>query len=119
MAGAVESSLQVNRYHGVEVVFGHLDQGPVPDDASVVDEDVDATEGANGGLDDPAGGREVAHRVVRRHRLPSRGFDVGARLRRGIVVAAAAVERHPDVVDDDIGALSGQAQGDLPADAPT
>ncbi len=109
----------MHRDHRVVVGLVHLQQRLVPDDAGVVDEDVDRAEGVDRSLDDPPGGVEVAHGVVARDRAAAGLLDVAHRHRRRVLVGAAAVEADADVVDHDRGAFGGEAQGEFAPDAPT
>ena len=119
VASSVEGPLLVDGHHGVVVGLVHLDQGPVADDAGVVDEDVDGAEGVHGGGDDSTGAVEVIDPVSIGHGRTSPCLDLLDHLIGGILGRALTAERHPDVVDDDPGALVGQAQGDGPTDAAT
>ena len=65
------------------------------------------------------GAVEVGDRVVVRHGLAAERLDLLADLRGRVVVGAPAVERHADVVDDDVRALAREAQRELAPDAAT
>ena len=67
--------------------------------------------------DDPARAVEVGDRVVVRHRLAAERLDLLAHLRGRVVFGALPVERHADVVDDDLRALAREAQRELAPDA--
>ena len=69
--------------------------------------------------DDAARALEVAHRVVVGHGVAARRLDLLADLRGGVLLGARTAEGHADVVDHDLGPLRGQAEGDVPPDAPT
>ena len=76
MSSGVEGPLLVNGDHGVVVGLVHLHQCPVPDDAGVVDQDVDLAEGVDGGADDATGGLEVVDPVAVGHRRPPSADDL-------------------------------------------
>ena len=58
------------------------------------------------GVDDVPCAVEVGDRVVVGYRGAAELFDLAADLRGGIVFGAAPVERHADVVDHDVRALT-------------
>ena len=64
------------------------------------------------------GALEVAHRVVVGHGAAARRLNLLADLGRGVLLGARTTEGHADVVHHDLGALRGQAEGDIPPDAP-
>src|SRR5581483_9980571 len=69
----------------------------------------------------PAGGLEIAHRMVVDGRLAPGAHDLVAHLGGRVLggVLPAAVEPDPDVVDHHLGPLGRQAQGHLAPDAPS
>ena len=103
---------------GPEQVRRHVLNGLVPQDAGVVDDDVDPVEGVEGGLDDRLASLGRGDAVGVGDRLPALIADLlGHRLgQRGI--RAFAVERAAGVVDDDARAPGRQQQGVLLAQAP-
>src|SRR5207302_8942183 len=58
-AAEVEMPVEVDSQHGVEVLVAEVEAHPVAQDAGVVDDDVQASELAHRGLDQPACGRGV------------------------------------------------------------
>ena len=84
----------------------HLLDGPVAEDAGVVDDDVQAAESADGLVDHPLDGGHVAH-VGLDHRHAVRGHLGRRLLGAGAIDALRVVE----VVDDDVGAGLVQSQG--------
>ncbi len=89
----------------------------VPQDAGVVHQDVDAAERLDRRGDDLVGIGRIADRDRRGDGLPAFGLDLVDDLLRGPGVAARAIERNPDVVDDDLGAFFRQHQRNGAADA--
>ena len=89
----------------------------VAQDAGVVHQDVDAAERVERGLHDLVGVLRLADRQRRGDRLPARLLDLVDHLLRRAGVAARAVERGADVVDQDLGALRRQHDRDGAADA--
>src|SRR5207244_11105437 len=118
VAAAVPAALQVHGDDRVELLLAHVDDRPVADDPGVVHEDVAASPGVEGGLDDVARRREVGDGVVARHRLAAERGDLLAHASRRVRVRAAPAEVTADVVDDDPRALARQGEGDAAADAP-
>ena len=111
----VERALEVDVEHGVEVVPGQLRERLVAQDAGVVDDDVDLAERVDRGLDDALAALGGGHRVVVRHGVAAGGLDLVDDLLRGCVVAALAVDRAAEVVDDDLRAAARHLEGVGPA----
>ena len=119
MPGRVERPLLVDGDHRVVVGLVHLHQRAIPDDAGVVDQDVDLPEGVDGGGHDPAGAVEVVDPVAVGHRRPAPAHDLLDDLFGRILIGAVAAERDADVVHHHAAPFAGQAQGDGPPDAAT
>ena len=110
-------ALQVDPDDVVPVRLVHVEAHLVPQDAGVVDQDVELAEGVDGLVDEvlgplpraDVGGVDGAVAAARLDELD----DLFGR----VLVAAFALEGGPDVVDDDLGALGGQQQGLLASDA--
>jgi hypothetical protein len=62
---------------------------------------------------------EVAHGVVVGDGAAAGRLDLLAHLGGGVLLGARTSEGHADVVDDDLGPLRSQAEGDIPPDATT
>ena len=98
----------------LEVRQRHLGEAGVPQDAGVVDQDVDPAPSLNGGLDHMLHLAGVGDVRPVGDRLTARGDDlVGDFLgrRRGM---ARAVDGAAEIVDDDLRATPGQGQGVRP-----
>ena len=119
-AGAAHGkrTVQVDHDYVGPVRPAHAVEDLVAQDAGVVDENVDAAKGVERGLDDLVGVLRLADRERRGDRLAARLLDFVDDLLRWAGVAAEAVERGADVVDQDLGALLGHQHGDGAADAP-
>jgi hypothetical protein len=94
-----------------------LHQGLVPEDARVVDQDVEAAEVVDRNLDDvlrPLLGGDV---VEAGRRFAAQLFDLGHDLLGHGVTRPAAVARAAEIVHDYLGALAGKGQGICPADS--
>ncbi len=107
----------MDRHDCVVVLRRHLDQRPVAHDAGIVHEDVDGPERLDRLGDDASGSVEVGHGIAVGNGLPTCVLDEPARLGRRSLCGAGAVESGPEVVDHDAGALGGQTQRNLAADA--
>ena len=81
-------------------------------------EDVEAAEGVDRGLDEPLGAVPVADVVGVGDGLAAHGLDLVDDLLGRAGVVALAVHRAAEVVDHDLGAVVGQEQRVLAADAP-
>ena len=102
---------------GVEVLLRHREDHLVAEDAGVVDDDVELAEGVDRLADDVLGPVEVGHVVVVGHRLAAPAADdVGHLLGRPLVRPFAG-DRAAEVVDDDLGSLTGQLERLTPPDA--
>src|SRR5690606_647935 len=108
--GDQEGAAHVHGDHVVEVLDRHLAQGLVPQDARVVDHDVDLAEGLDRGGDDRAGALGGGDVVGAGYRLPAVLVDQLRHVGGGTGRGAGAVERAAEVVDDHLGAPLGQQQ---------
>ena len=104
-AAHVERAVQMHLDDVGPVRPAHAVEDLVAQDAGVVDQDVDAAEGIERGLDDLVGVLRLGDRERRGDRLAARLLDLVDHLLRRAGVAAGAVERGADVVDHDLGAL--------------
>jgi hypothetical protein len=111
-------ALQVDVDHRVPLVLGHVDDHAVTQDPGVVDEDVEVTEGLDGGVDEPLCALPGRHAVAVGERLASHAVDLVDHLLCRRDVAAGAVGRAAEVVDDHLGALGGEEDGVLAPDPP-
>ena len=103
-AGGDEVALHVHVDDEVPLLLGHRHEHAVAQDPGVVDQDVEATEGAHRGLDQGAATLPVGDVVVGRDGLAPAGADLRGRL----------LGHLPEVVDDDLGALVGEEERMLP-----
>ena len=108
-AGAGEGALEVDVDHEVEVLVGHLQQGLVPQDTGVGDQDIQPAEGLHGFLHQQLGGFGAAHRGDDGDGAAAVGLDGPDRFGRHVGV---------DVVDHDGGTLAGEFPGVSQAQAP-
>ena len=93
MARGREMSFEVDGDHAVPFLLRHVDEHPVAEDPGVVDEDVEAPERVDCGLDELAGLREVGDVRAVRDRFTAGGLDLRDDLLRGREVVALARER--------------------------
>ena len=112
-------ALQVDTDHVVPVGLLHVEAHLVPEDAGVVDQDVQAAEGVDGLVDQRLGPLPGADVGGVDRRVAAAGLDQLDDLLGGVLVAPLALQGGADVVDDHLGALGGQQQGLLPSDTPT
>ena len=118
VVGRGEGALQVDLDDGVPLVLGHREDHPVAQDAGVVDEHVEAAEQVDRLLHQRLGAVERRHvGVVGDRHAAGRGDLVDHRLGRP-GVAAGAVARAAEVVHQHVGAVRGEQQRVLAADAP-
>ncbi len=104
-----KGALEVHAEHEVVVLLGDVEKRLADLDAGVVDEDVEATEGGDGGGDQALGLRRHADVGAEHDRLPAQ-LARSAPRRRALVLLAVVVHRH-------VGALAREAQGDRLPDA--
>ena len=115
-----EVALQVDRDDGVPVLFAQVDEHPVAQDARVVHEHVQVTEGLERRTDEPTRRpSQVATLSWLATASPPIDSDLGDDLLGRAVASPGAVEPPAEVVDDDLRALGGEEQGVLAADAPS
>ena len=118
-AGDVVSAVQVNLLHRMPTVIGHLVESAVPQDAGVADHTVDGAELVDRGLDDVGGalfGRDTV--VVGNRATPGRLDLVNHAIGHG-GPGAGSVSGTAQVVDDHRGALAGEGERVLTAQAST
>ena len=113
----VERALEVHVDDGLEQLGGHVVEGLVPQDAGVVDDDVDGAERVDGGLHDGLAAFGGGDAVGVGDGLAAQVVDLlGGGVGRALGVALAA-HRAAEVVDDDACAPPGQLQGVLTSEA--
>ena len=117
MPSGGERALEVHLDDRIPLRLAHVREHAVAEDASVVDEDVEATERIDGGLDEAFGSVPIADVVAVGDRLPTHGLDLGDDIVRGALIVALAVHRPAEVVDHDLGAVVGEEQCVLAPDA--
>jgi hypothetical protein len=110
-------ALQVHGDHGVPLLLGHVDEHTVAQDAGVVHEDVEVAERLDGGVDQALAAFPVGHVVAVGDGLAAHALDLGHDLLGRRETATRAVGGAPEVVHDDLGALGGEEEGVLTADA--
>ena len=117
-AGGGEVALEVDGDDGVPLVLGHVDDHPVAQDAGVVDEDVEVAERLDRRVDQPLGALPVGDVVAVDDRLAAQVALISATTCwAGVASPPVAVVGAAEVVDDDLGALRGEQQRVLAADA--
>ena len=113
----MEGGLEVHVQHRVEQLRGHVVERLVAQDAGVADDDVDAAERLQGGVDDGLAALDGGHGAGVGHRLPAQARDLLDRPLGRAGRGAGAVGGPAEVVDDHLGAAGGQQQGVLAAQA--
>jgi len=103
--------------HGVPLRLGHVGEHAVAQDAGVVDEHVEITEGLDGGVDEPLRALPRRDVVAVGGGLAAGALDLGHDLLGRTQVATCAVDVAAEVVHDDLGAVAGERQGVLATDA--
>ena len=107
-AGDVVGAVQVHSQHGVPHVRRHLGEALVAQDARVVDEDVEATKVVEGSLDDALTAVGGGDGVVVGHGDATSLDDFVDDGVGGSCGSTGAVRCTAEVVDDDLGAASGE-----------
>ena len=103
--------------HRIPLVFGHVDQHAVTQNASVVHQDVEVAERFDGAVDEALSALPVGDVVAVDHGLSAHCADFGSNfLRRGDIVTGAIVGS-AEIVNNDLGAFSGEQQRVLATDA--
>ena len=110
-------ALEVDGDDRVPLVLGHVEQGPVPEDARVVYEDVESAERFDREGDEVAGGGPVGDVVTAGHGPAAAGPDLGADGFGRPAIGAVAVNGRAEVVDDDARPAGRQGERVGPADA--
>ena len=118
MAARGEGALEVHLDHRVPLRLAHVGEHAVAQDAGVVDEDVEAAEGVDGGLHEALGAVPVADVVGVGDGLAAHGLHLVDHLLGRAGVVALAVHRAAEVVDHDLGAVVGEEERVLAADPP-
>ena len=104
--------------NGGDQVVGHLVEGLVPQDACIVDHDVNPSEGVDGSLDDGFAALGAGHTVAVGHGLTAEGLDLGHHLLgRRCRTVASSIDGTSEVVDHHPGSPAGEFQGVLPPQA--
>ena len=111
-----ERRAQIGRHDRIPFLFGHVGEHPIAQDAGVVDEDVEVAELGDRRVDEALGTLPARHVVGVGDRMASQRTDLGSDLLGGSLIAALAVVRPAEVVDDHLGALLGEQQRVLPTD---
>jgi len=112
-----ERSLQVNVDDRVPLIFGHVCQHSVAQNARVVDDDVERAKGIDRGLNQALRAFERRHAVAVGDRLATERLDLFDNLLRRAGVAAGAINAAAKVVDDDLRTMRCKAERMLAADA--
>ncbi len=100
----------MDRHDGVPVLFAHVEDHAVAQDAGVVDDDVELAEVVDRAIDDSFGSLEVGDALEVGDRLAAGGSDfLDHVLRRGARLPGA-VEVTAEVIHDHLGAVLGQQQ---------
>ena len=118
MVAGRHGALQVDLDDGIPLLLGHREDHPIPEDACVVDEHVEAAEGLEGLVHQAFGTVPRADVVGVGHRLAALGLDLGHHLVGRSGIRAGAVTVAAQVVHDDLGAVAGQRQCVLAAQSP-
>ena len=105
-----EVALEVDAHDRVPLVLGHVGEHAVAHDPRVVDDRVEPPEDLDRLADEVPGSGEVADVVAVHDRRSTRRLDLGDDLGGGPAGPAGAVQFGPDVVDDDLRALTGELQ---------
>ena len=112
-----ERALEVHLDDRVPLLLGHVGEHPVPQDAGVVDHDVQVAERLDRGVDQPLGALPRRDVVAVGDRLAAHPLDLLDHVLRRAEVAAGAVDVATEVVHDHLGALASQRQRVLAPDA--
>jgi hypothetical protein len=110
-------ALEVDVDDRVPFLLGHVHDHPVPQDPGVVHQHVQVAERVDRGLDEALGPFPVGHVVHVGHALAAHGLDLVDHLLRRRPVVAGPVDVAAEVVDHDLGALGGEEQRVLAAEA--
>jgi hypothetical protein len=104
---------------GVPVLFGHVEQHSLPQDAGGAHHPVDAPPIVDGALHDARAGRHFGHRIGHRDGRAAGCAYFGDDRVRHLARRFLAVHADAEVGHDDIGALAGALECHRPADAAT
>ena len=108
--GDVDRATQVRVENGIVVHGLRLLEGPVTDDAGVVDDDVDLPEGGERRLHDGLPARDAVDRVEVGHGFTAERLDLLDHDLCGRAVGAMPIDAAADVVDHDASTASGQLE---------
>ncbi|CAB4786770.1 unannotated protein [freshwater metagenome] len=117
MTGRHEVALEVHLDDRVPVVFREVDQDAVAEDAGVVHEYVEVTKSFDGGVDQTLTTLPVGDVVVVGNGFATHRLDFGHNLLGGRTFAARTIEVSTEVIDDHLGAFSGEEKSVLAANA--
>src|SRR5439155_7248217 len=112
-----ERPAQVHIEHQVEVLLAHVEERLVAQDPGVVHHDVEPAELVQRAPDEPVSPFARGHAVVVRYGVSALALDLGDHLVRHLRTLAAAVAIAAEIVHHDLGALAGEEQRVLAADA--
>ncbi len=101
-AAHVEGAVEMDVEHVLPVRVAHPVEDRVAQDAGIVDQDVDAAEGVERGLDDRLGVLRLGDRERRGDRLAAGLLDLVDHLLRRAGVGAGALQARADVAGDDL-----------------
>ena len=104
-AGRDEVTLQVDPDHVVPLALRHVEDGPVPYEAGVAHQHVEATVGLDRLVDHVLGALPVGHVREVRHCTTTEARDLLGNLARGPGIGARAIPLTTEIVDHDRGAL--------------
>ncbi|CAB4816479.1 unannotated protein [freshwater metagenome] len=102
---------------GVPLEFGHREQHAVAQDASVVDDDIEATETVDRLLHHRLSALEAADVAGVGDGFTSSSDDLVGDVLRGASVAAHTIAAGAEIVDDHLGAMMRQEEGVFAANA--
>lgn len=113
-----ERALEVGGDDGVPLRLGHVEEHPLAQDAGHTHDAVDAPVPGEGRVDDALAARHGGDVVRDGDGLSARGLDLLHHAVGDLARRLAALDAHPVVVDDDLGALGGRGECHGPPDAP-
>src|SRR3990172_194156 len=113
----VEVALEMDVDDRIPLLLAHVEDHAVAQDAGDVDEDVNAAEGVDALPDNVLAALSRGDAVVVGDRVAAGLLDLVRYLLRGAVVVPGAIDADPRVVDDHVGALLREKDGDGAADA--
>ena len=117
--GAEKRALEVHGQHSVPLGFVRLQERLVPDDPSVIHQDVDLAVGRDGCLDQVGASLQGCYVVEARHGVATKRANFRDHSARRSLTSASPVPFDAQVVDDHLGALARKEQRLGTADAPS